>query len=300
MPHWPRVRKLDAPDMISRVAAAGGPRLALVRRLSGGEVGAAVVNLPSGDEVVLSMWPVPLERAREIVAVVSAVRQRGYPAPEFLQMIDCRGAVAVLQQLIAGAMPTAIDATLLADLFRVHGLQRNVFATAAGSPADLYLDRDGPGFCLHGPLADFSAETAALLARITGIGRRTPPTAGRGHDAVHGDFQLTNVLVDRSDPHRVAAVVDWTGARVGDAGLDLVTLGFFLDRAAAPAECRTRVRRRGARQVQPDAALAFAAHLALRQVDWVIRHHDAREVAAWLAVATDWLDWAGASTLDAG
>ncbi len=292
---WPQVERLDVTELIRRVHAAGGPRLVVSQSLAGGQVGAAVVALPSGAEVVLSAWPPGMGRAEQIAALISVLRARGYPAPEILQLIDCGSRVAVLQQRLNGRAPKHVDQALLLDLLEVHAGQHDVLAEPGGSADELYLERDGPGFCLHRPLAEYSPATAALLGRITEIARSTPADVGRGSDIVHGDFQPTNVLVGGPGARQVAGVVDWTGARPGDAGLDLVTLGFFLDRAAAPAGCRALLRERIAARVRPHAGLAFAAHMALRQVDWVIRHDDTAEVDAWLAVANDWLDWAGSA-----
>lgn len=99
----------------------------------------------------------------------------------------------------------------------------------------------------------------------------------------------------------MAAVVDWTGAHIGDCGLGLVTLGFALDhhgieRAVASSPVRQLVRERITTEVPPAALMAFTAHMALRQVDWAIRHHGPTQIEGWTEIAEDWLTWATPTT----
>jgi len=55
---------------------------------------------------------------------------------------------------------------------------------------------------------------------------------------------------------------------------------------------RDIVRERITADVGVDALLAFTAHMALRQVDWAIRHHSPTATRRWVEVADDWLIWA--------
>ncbi|QEN17057.1 phosphotransferase family protein [Mycolicibacterium sp. ELW1] len=52
---------------------------------------------------------------------------------------------------------------------------------------------------------------------------------------VHGDFRLDNCVMDKRDPHRVAAVLDWELSTVGDP---LTDLGMFLFYWREPGECQ--------------------------------------------------------------
>jgi aminoglycoside phosphotransferase (APT) family kinase protein len=72
-------------------------------------------------------------------------------------------------------------------------------------------------------LRSYSRHTRALLSWIESVGAALTDDVFRGRDAVHFDFHPGNVLV-APDADRVAGVVDWAGARVGDCALDLVTL----------------------------------------------------------------------------
>jgi hypothetical protein len=256
-----------------------------IRQLPGGAVGAAVVRLPSGELAVLSSWPPgSAARAEEVGDLLDRLRDRGYPAPAFLAVVDCDDIVAVVQEFVAGTPPTTADPVLVQELLMLNERQRSVLPAATGGLAELYLRSDGPGYCLHEPLRHHSRETAVVLERVRRVGEELPCSVGSGRDVVHGDFHLGNVLVDDRSGE-VAGVVDWTGARGGDAGLDLVVLAFFLDHARAPAAVRAQVEERLHDVVEPDGRLAFTAHLALRQVDWAVRHHGPDEVADWTSIA---------------
>jgi hypothetical protein len=150
-------------------------------------------------------------------------------------------------------------------------------ARFAVQPVDLYLIDDGPGFCLHDPLAKHSNRTARLLARIREVGAAGTPTDG--DDLVHFDYTPANVLVDNG---HITGVIDWDGASRGDRHLDLVVLRFYLMHQAPHLVGIVDDRLAGA---DPDRLRAYWAHISLRQVDWSIRHHDAAAVDQWLDVA---------------
>ncbi|MBD8605456.1 phosphotransferase family protein [Aeromicrobium sp. CFBP 8757] len=57
---------------------------------------------------------------------------------------------------------------------------------------------------------------------------------------VHGDYRLDNVIVDPSAPTRVAAVLDWEMATLGDPLADLATLLMFWDSPDRPFNPITR------------------------------------------------------------
>ena len=145
-------------------------------------------------------------------------------------------------------------------------------------PVDLYLDTDGPGFCLHEPLRTHSPRAARLLDWVHEVAR-SAPDLDIYHDLVHLDYHPGNVLVSGN---RITGVIDWDGALRGDRHFDLVTLRFDLGLRAphltGPVDERLTA-------VDPDRRRAYWAHMSLRQVDWSIRHHDAQAVDRWLAIA---------------
>ena len=270
---WPRSARLDAPRVIDRIAEITGVRLILEGPCPGGEVGAAYVRWPDGRRSVLR------EGRTRTGPLVDRARAAGVPTARQELAAQVDGVRVLVQQRLPGAPPVTVDAAVVAQMIAVTDRLAGLLADdPAPRPAELFLTGDGPGFCLHGPLAGYSARTARLLAWVREVG--ATGSAMIGDDLTHLDFHPGNVLVDEAG--RLTGVVDWDGATRGDRHFDLVTLRFMLsadtpaltgpldDRLALIPERRRR---------------AYWAHLSLRQVDWSIRHHDAATVDRWLAVA---------------
>jgi aminoglycoside phosphotransferase (APT) family kinase protein len=102
-----------------------------------------------------------------------------------------------------------------------------------------------------------------------------------GDDLVHLDFHTGNVLTDAG---RITGIVDWDGIGRGDRRFALVTLRFD-----------AHVRLPGAdlawfdelleSTLDPAVLRLYWAHMALRQVDWSIRHHTPADTEHWLDFA---------------
>lgn len=177
---WPRVERLKAERVIKEVLVCSGLRLRLERPLAGGEVGAALVVLPTGDHAVLTSWPAG-QRARALAVdeLQEPLRARGYPAPAYLEVVECGTVTAVVQEWIDGTPPQQVGPELLHALFELNDLQVGVLTEQGGSLDDLYLSRDGPGFCLHERLRRHSSRTSDLLGRCRRWGRSCPTKCQR-------------------------------------------------------------------------------------------------------------------------
>ncbi|HEX8183892.1 MAG TPA: phosphotransferase family protein, partial [Blastocatellia bacterium] len=74
-----------------------------------------------------------------------------------------------------------------------------------------------------------TSEVSEIDDVIRWLGERIPPEPspeeGRPATLVHNDFKLDNVMLDRDDPARVGAILDWEMCTVGDP---LVDVGIFL------------------------------------------------------------------------
>jgi aminoglycoside phosphotransferase (APT) family kinase protein len=143
------------------------------------------------------------------------------------------------------------------------------------------------GYCVHEPLRTHSDQTRALLDRIHVIGARTAGRIEPSTGVVHRDFHHRNVLWQGDE---VAAVIDWEGAGAGDPAFDLVTLAFGLSVSTGPPRARELPWGAAERSCSPELLQAYAAHMALRQVDWSIRHRTPEEVEHWLRVGRAALD----------
>jgi hypothetical protein len=123
---WPRVERLNAARLADALHVQTGLRLDVQGPCPGGEVGAAYVRRPDGHLAVLTWQP------------------HG-------KLTDVKhGSLAIAEALRAVAYP--VPATELAG----H---------AGLPPLNLYLREDGPGFCLHQPLREFSLRMAHWAIR---------------------------------------------------------------------------------------------------------------------------------------
>ncbi|WP_165521916.1 phosphotransferase family protein [Micromonospora zingiberis] len=91
------------------------------------------------------------------------------------------------------------------------------------------------------------------------LGAGLPPPVGAS--IVHGDYRVDNLIVTPDDPGRIAAVLDWEMATLGDPLADLGTLVMFWDEVGRPFNPIT------------GGLTAFAGFL---DVDEVVSHYCAR------------------------
>jgi len=293
MGDFDRVEWMDGPAVVVGVAAAGGPRLELLTRLSGGEVGAWSVRWPDGHEGVLT-WAPPLPRGHppgafeRSVALMELARAAGVPVARYEAVVPLPDdSVAIVQERIDGHVADVVTEALVDHAIELAEVRRGLLAGSVWTaPApELHLLHDGPGFCLHGPLRAFNRDTADLLDAIEAIGRR--PSTERTTDLIHLDYHVGNLLVTDAEPDRVAAVIDWGGARSGDLGIDLAILAFDLT-WRAPGLVQQRVEAHLRRTTDPDTFVRLWAHASMRLVDWAVRHYP-HDVEHWVAVARRYL-----------
>lgn len=215
------------------------------------------------------------------LAVVDAVRAAGYPAPATELAAQVGTSVVVVQELLPGSKIDYLGMPVLDQVLALHRLHAGRLAGRPDVPLmQLYLGSDGPGFCLHEPVRQYSRRSAALERWVREVGAEYGDRLA-GDDAVHCDFHLGNMLASDGT---ITGVVDWDGAARGDCGLDLVTLRFGI----LPGQCDPAVidRLDTILDDMPPSTLRPAwAHMSLRMADWAIRHFSADEVGYWLALA---------------
>jgi hypothetical protein len=282
MPEFPRAARLDADLVLAQLAEAAGLRLTADGACPGGQVGASYVRWPDGRRSVLT-WQ-PAGGAASVLragALLDMARAHGVPAPRYELVAELPCAVAIVQQLLPGAPAGTVGRRTVESMLEVNRRCRGLLAGRPDLPAaPLYLREDGPGFCLHEPLARYDRRSARLLAAVEEAGAAVPEHLA-GYDLVHFDFHPENVLVDAAGA--VTGVVDWDGISRGNGDFDLITLWFDLARRAPGLGRRLGGLVR--ETVAADVALACWAHLSLRLVDWSIRHLGPADVEAWLDIA---------------
>jgi Ser/Thr protein kinase RdoA (MazF antagonist) len=275
------VTRLDAAAAVRQLADATGVRLEVEGPCPGGQVGAAYVRWPGGRRSVLTLAPpCAAAAARRTDALLAVGRAHGVPAPRYEMVQELPGATVIVQEVLPGTPLTALGRRTVESMIEVNRRCRGILADRDDPAPSLYLREDGPGFCLHQPLAAYGRRTARLLAQIEEAGAAVPVHLA-GTDLVHSDFHPENVLVDGAGT--VTGVVDWDGAGRSNGYFDLYTLRFDLALRAPELGRWLAGQLRGA--VPDEVALACWANLSLRLVDWCIRHYTAPYVSTWLDVA---------------
>ena len=283
MAEFPRVARLDARLLLSQLAAAGTV-LSWDGACPGGQVGAAYVRWPDGHRSVLTCAPPGrLAAVRQVESMLAVARGAGVPAPRYELTADLPSGIAIVQEQLPDSPPAVTSRRTAESMVEISQRCRGLLAGRDDlPPPSLYLREDGPGFCLHEPLARHSPGTAQLLAAIEETGAQVPERLA-GDDLVHFDFHPENVLADAAGT--VTGVVDWDGAARSNAAFDLYTLRF--DLAWRAPELGRRLGAVIAAALPADVVAACWAHLSLRLVDWSIRHLTASHVSTWLGVAEE-------------
>jgi Ser/Thr protein kinase RdoA (MazF antagonist) len=279
-------------EALAGLARTGGPNLRATGRLAGGEVGATALVDAGGRRYVAKVLPGDRDAGvvlADRLALLDSLRERGYPLPRYIAAGWYGGHVLAVQEWADGRQRDDLDRSMveaLVELARRHhgNTGRDGGAFAAWLVGSLRTGCDG--YCLHAPLERHDARTRLLLGRVREIGRRLDPGDVPAGGIVHRDFHHRNVLWDDG---RVSAIVDWEDCGPGDPVFDLVTLAFGLDVARTTPEAR-ELPWQAAAATRPEMLRAYAAHMALRQVDWSIRHRSAADVERWLDFSNQTLD----------
>jgi len=283
------VTRVDGDEVVRAILAGGGPRLTIREPMRQGAVGAFAVARDDGTEWILTVDPprVPGDddtRFDDALELMELARAWGVPMPRYEAVIPLPdGSVAVLQERMPGVPVTETTAALVDHVVGLAELRRNLLTGTRfeGRGFDLFLTSSGPGFCHHEPLRVHSDATRALLSRIEAVGAEYGDVL-TGADLVHLDYHLGNVLVDEHDHDRVAAIVDWGGARAGDLAVDLALLRFDLSWRAPAIGLEVEQTLRN--EIDGETFLRVWAHASLRLVDWAIRHHP-RDVDHWVSLS---------------
>lgn len=278
-----RTQPMTPEEVVPALNRHHGLHLVLEGKARGGESGAYLVRA-DGDRRRVLKWRSreTLPRLEVTVRRVERLRDRGYPAPHH-RALAIPGAAVLLQDAAEGTVEHSVDRPLLDEVLRLVDLQEGLGDGDDDRPWADYLAETllegADGYCLHEPLRTYNDETRRLLGRVHEVGRSVPDVDLPDGDLVHLDLHHLNILRRDGD---LAAVIDWDGCRTGDRVFDLVTFGFGLYAAQRDPDLDTQLWRRVRELRRPDVVRVYAAHMALRLVDWQIRHHGPDEVALWM------------------
>jgi aminoglycoside phosphotransferase (APT) family kinase protein len=269
-------------DAVARLA--GVDRVLIMDERLAGESRSTVAVAAGDDELVVKLIPGAeraLDNQQRLIRLVSDLRQRGYPAPEYVGVGESGGTIFTVQRRLSGqtlhrgpGMPPAPElfAAVLPSLLAAIELQRD-----AGDldqppwPAWLLetIETGGDGYCLHATMRQ-APRTAALLRHLQTLARRNLGDEVRTRDVVHFDMNPANILQAGG---RLSGVVDWNipfdGAGQGDRGFDIATLLFY---SYDIEQTRQALWERAVELSGLAWTTVYLCHLSLRQAEWSRRH----------------------------
>jgi aminoglycoside phosphotransferase (APT) family kinase protein len=259
---------------------------------------ATVVEDGNGRRSLLKWWRAwggehdSLEYLERVVPRVDRLRARGFPAPAYLVTAASADLLFIVQELLPGRPPDPLLPVHVEQLTALNALQEDDGEGGSGWGEYMVrtLTEGADGYCLHAPLRAFSRDGAALLDRITRIGRETPPDSLPAPGTAHCDFHHLNVL---TEGERVSGVVDCEGCRAGDPCFDLVTLHFCSAEGGLGDAAQRRLWESIAARRPAPVLRAYVAHMALRLSSWSAVHHDRATTERWLARSEVALDGVG-------
>ncbi|MBJ7337549.1 phosphotransferase family protein [Mycolicibacterium sp.] len=171
--------------------------------------------------------------------LVGALANTAVPVPRVLAVIEAGellDVALVVTEFVDGVVITDTTPAPLDEPTTRRAIAHSVIDTLADLHA---VDWRGCGLDDFGRPAGFNARhlrrVSALVADDSGklpvqfadlaawLEQHTPPESGAA--IVHNDFRLGNMMVARDQPGRVAAVLDWELATIGDPLFDV---GYFL------------------------------------------------------------------------
>jgi aminoglycoside phosphotransferase (APT) family kinase protein len=190
--------------------------------------GAAFVAWPDGQQGVVTRATVPAARMRQTADVLELARSLGLPVPRLDLIVELDDdVVAVVQERLPGRPAAFVDADVIDALVAANDCLADLLHGRLDVPGPaMYLSESAPVHPRHEMLEQHSRRSRELLRRIRAIGRRQSKEMP-GHDLVHPDFTVPNVLLDGDG--QVTGMIDWNnGALRGDRRFALVKLLFDL------------------------------------------------------------------------
>ncbi|MDF1504796.1 phosphotransferase family protein [Roseisolibacter sp. H3M3-2] len=166
-------------------------------------------------------------RVPEVLALGDDASLLGAP---FYCMTRVRG--VILRGLPGEPVPDAAAMRRLSERFvdelaALHALDWRAAGLAELGRPDGYVERQVAGWGRRW-LAARAGDVASVDCAAAWLEAHRPPE--RGAALIHNDFKYDNLVLDPADPSRVAAVLDWEMATLGDPLMDLGTsLGYWAD-----------------------------------------------------------------------
>jgi aminoglycoside phosphotransferase (APT) family kinase protein len=129
----------------------------------------------------------------------------------------------------------AISLAVIDNLARLHGIDWQSIGLSSFGKPDGYVLRQIDGWSRRWLDAQ-TEELPEMAVLASWLDQHQPPVSGAA--LIHNDYKLDNLMLDERDPSRVAAVLDWEMATVGDPLMDLGTTLSYWAEAGDPPEFR--------------------------------------------------------------
>jgi aminoglycoside phosphotransferase (APT) family kinase protein len=284
---------VDAKPLIAEINDRTGSDLELVGVAEHGETGGAVyVRWPNGRDGVVTRTDTPIDQLRRTAEVLSLGRSRGLPLPRHRLLVELdSGNVAVVQERLRGMPARRTDAKVIDAMVALNERFADLLADRPDVPIPpMHLSQSGPAYWRHETLEAYDDRSRDLLGLIREVGGGEPHEMV-GHDLVHPDYTLGNVLYDETG--RITGVVDWNlGAARGDCRFALVGLRFDLawstlydgGEHGVTQEAIDRLDEILDETIEPTLLRAYWAHWTLNRLDWVISHHSRETIDLFIAL----------------
>ncbi len=219
-------------------------------RIGDGHSNITFAILREGVDLVLRRGPRPPrppsahDMTRE-ARIQLALRSQGYPTPVIVDVCespDVLGVPFYLMERLDGVVMTStpppgleteearheVATTTVEALVSLHALALDGELGSFGRP-DGYLARQVDRFAGLWPLN--TRRSLPMVEQLASWLRDNLPASQKA-SVVHGDFRLGNIMFQRERPHRLAAVLDWEMATLGDP---LADLGYLVATYSDPA-----------------------------------------------------------------
>jgi len=233
------------------------------------------------------------QRAAWAVGALSMLRARGYPVPETLWHGELDDDwFLVVQGRLPGEPLLTLDAPALDELVRLVDLQADPCLGVGGWDVSWWIGAvlfEGWEHWWDGADAVAPRTSHRLRAFLEPAWGHRLPVA----DVVHGDLNVTNVLVQHGT---ISGVVDWDNVGLGSRAADLTSLLFDWHRlrlagGTAPAQDGgERLARRIVDTAGEEGLRCTVAYAAIARLALTARRGDRDDVETWCRVTDAVLD----------
>jgi Phosphotransferase enzyme family len=275
---------MDAQQLVDRINLRHGTRYTLHTRYAAGENQGAYALADEHGATYVLKWnerPPWLARVQHAQQITAYLRSLGMPVPQYVLADTCPDNVTYwIQTALPGMPPEQLLPRHTRQLLTLIEIQ-----AGRALSTEINWSEYVRAVVFHGEsgwrdsLQHYSADTHAVLARLTQLVAGKQTTLLRSDDIVHGDLVPDNVLTVGA---MVSGIVDWDAAGCGDRCLDLSKLLFY---SYTDPAIRTPLRARMLSISGADAYTIYLVYNILAQLDWSIHHHSADAVVEGVSLA---------------